>query len=319
MMDDLLVKCILGEATQMEQEQVAIWLKVKPENVRYYQHFKLIWTQSRELVVHSKVKEDDAWLRFKERTNREAPVIELHTKLWSSWIRIAAAILVVAGVGWAVYFSTINSASELLLVKSGMVALTDTLPDGSVVTLNRHSSISYSAGFAKEKTRQITLTGEAFFDVSPDKSKPFIIAVNDVTVTVVGTSFNVKSDAKQTEVIVETGLVEVGKAERKIKVRPREKVTVPRNNDELLKEKNVGEFYKYYRTKSFVCNDMPLAELVDKLNEIYQSNIVIGSKKLDNLRINTTFEQKSLSTDLHVIGQTFDIRAEYLGDSIVLK
>lgn len=319
-MDDLLVKCMLGEATQPEREQVDFWLKENNGNARYYEHFKLIWTQSRELAAQSKVNEQEAWNRFKARTQKETPVIELAPDPWRSWIRIAAAILVMAGVGWAVYFSTLKSGSgEMVTVKSGSLALIDTLPDGSVVTLNRRSSISYPEQFAQEKTRQITLNGEAFFDVQPDKTKPFVITVNDVTVTVLGTSFNIKSTAKQTEVIVETGLVEVVKAEERVKLQPKEKVIVQDGEGALIKEKSTDEFYKYYRTKEFVCKDVPLPELVEKLNEIYQSRIVIGNKRLENLRINTTFEQKSLSTDLHVIGQTLDIKVEYEGDSIVLK
>jgi transmembrane sensor len=319
-MDDLLVKYMLGEATEAERRQVDSWLMEKNENARYYEHFKLIWTQSRELAAQSTVNELEAWGRFKARTGKETPVIELNTNPWRSWIRIAAAIFVVAGVGWAVYFSTLkNSSPELVLVKSGTVAMIDTLPDGSVVTLNRRSSISYPEAFTHEKTRHITLIGEAFFDVQPDKSKPFVISVNDVTVTVVGTSFNVKSNMKQTEVIVETGLVQVEKNDNKIKINPKERVTVREGEDDLVREKSSDEFYKYYRTKTFVCNDMPLPELVEKLNEIYSSKIVIGNKKLENFRINTTFEQKSLSTDLHVIGQTFDIKVENQGDSIVLK
>lgn len=319
-MDDLLVKCMLGEATEAERRQVDIWVKDKKENARYYEHFRLIWTQSRELAAHSKVNEEDAWVRFKARTSRETPVMELKTTAWNAWIRIAASVLVLAGVAWLVYFSTLkNSSTELVVLKSGMVALIDTLPDGSVVTLNRRSSISYPEGFGHENPRQITLTGEAFFDVQPDKSKPFVISVNDVTVTVVGTSFNVKSNTKQTEVIVETGLVQVAKSDQKIKVSPKERVTVQEGDKALVKEKSTDEFYKYYRTKTFVCDDMPLSELVEKLNEIYGARIVIGNKKLEKLRINTTFEQKSLSTDLYVIGQTFDIEVTYQGDSIVLK
>jgi transmembrane sensor len=319
-MDDLLVKCMLGEATQTEREQVDFWLNEKQGNVRYYEHFKLIWKQSRELASQSTVNENEAWNRFKTRTVRETPVIEFAHNPWRSWIGIAAAILVMAGAGWAIYFSTLKSGSgEMITVKSGSMALTDTLPDGSVVTLNRRSSISYREHFTNEKTRQITLNGEAFFNVEPDKTKPFIISVNDVTVTVLGTSFNVKSTAKQTEVIVETGLVEVGKAKKTVKVSPKEKVIVEEGKAELLKQANSDEFYKYYRNQEFVCQDMPLPELVEKLNEIYQSNIVIGHERLKRLRINTTFKQKSLSTDLNVIGQTFGIKIEYRGDSIILN
>jgi transmembrane sensor len=320
-MDDLLVKCILDEATPQERETVKAWLEAEPENKRYYNHFKLIWQQSRELAATSVVNENDAWQRFRKRTeDRDVPVIPLHTNNRNFIIRIAAAILVLAGVGWMVYFSGFkNRNAELITVKAESTVLTDTLPDGSVVTLNRSSSISYPESFTAGSSRPVTLNGEAFFDVQPDKSKPFVITVNDVTVTVVGTSFNIKSNSKQTEVIVETGLVEVEKAAKKIQVRPDEKVIVFEQNSELKKQQNNDELYKYYRTGKLICNDIPLSELIDKLNEVYHANIRIENKKLADQKINTTLELKSLSVDLHVIKETFPVTIERRGDSLILK
>ncbi|TDE14523.1 FecR family protein [Dyadobacter psychrotolerans] len=320
MMDDLLVKCMLGEATDSEQKQVDNWLKKKQENQRYFSHFKLIWSKSRELASQSTVSEQDAWERFKIRTQGESGVIPLKRNIWSTWVRVAAVMLLTAGAAWLVYLFTIQSVSpDLVTVKSDSQTLTDTLPDGSVVTLNKRSSISYPENFTNEKSRQVTLNGEAFFDVQPDKTKPFVISVNDVTVTVVGTSFNIKSNSKETEVIVETGLVEVAKDKQKITIKPMEKITVPAGNVDLIKEKNEDEFYKYYRTGKFICRDIPLSELVSKLNEVYHSNIVIEGEKLRNMKINTTFEEAPLSKTLHIIGETFNISVDQKGDAIVLK
>ncbi len=320
MMDDLLVKLMLGEATEEEHKRVTEWLKEKPENERYYAHFRLIWSQSKELAVNSTVDENEAWKRFKVRTDKEPVAAVVPLNKWRSWYSIAAAILVLVGVGGVGYLAMIKkSASEYLTVKSDARAVVDTLPDGSVVTLNRRSSIAYSEDFNDGETRAVTLTGEAFFDVKPDKSKPFVIKINDVTVRVLGTSFNVKGNDRQTEVIVETGRVEVGKADKTIQINPQEKVTVGKDDMELEKETSNNDLYKYYRTNEFVCKDVNLPDLVERLNEIYQAKIVIENEKLKNLRINTTLRQKSLSTDLHVIGQTFDIKVEYRGDSIVLK
>ena len=85
--------------------------------------------------------------------------------------------------------------------------------------------LSYPASF-KGKTRSIKLKGEAFFNVAPDKEKPFIIDVNDVQVKVVGTSFNVRSYNGITEVIVETGIVQVTKAGETTELRAGERTTL---------------------------------------------------------------------------------------------
>lgn len=319
-MDDLLVKYMLGEASGDEQVQVDKWLKERQENQHYFSHFKLIWAQSKELSARSNVNEHEAWERFKKIVGHERPVIPLSSRSWYSGVlRIAAILFLVAGAGWSLFFVMQNNGSQLVTVKTGSQTLIDTLPDGSIVTLNKRSSISYPERFTASDTRQITLNGEAFFQVEPDKSKPFVISVNDVTVTVVGTSFNIKSNVKKTEVIVETGLVEVGKANMKVKVSPSESLTVLRGKANLIKQKNKDEFYNYYRTKKFVCNNTPLWKLVETLNEAYQANIVIEGESLRNKLLNTTFDEQSLPEILRIISVTFDIKAEQQGDKIILK
>jgi transmembrane sensor len=320
MTDDLLVKCMLGEASEKELTLLNRWVFSSKDNARYYDDFRLIWERSKELANQSTVDEHEAWERFRARVDDSTPVVALPANQWRSWVRMAASFFIFAGVGWAIYFVTKNSgSSELKTVSAGAVPLTDTLPDGSQVTLNKRSSISYATSFDDADSRRITLTGEAFFNVVPNKKKPFVVTVNNVTVTVLGTSFNVKSHANRTEVIVETGVVKVARKEKTVRLTRHEKVVVLQGQNDFVRQSSTDEFYKYYRTGNFVCRDMPLSELVGKLNEIYDANIVIENDRIKNLKINTTFEQKSLSKDLHVIGTTFDIGIERHGDSIVLK
>ena len=320
MMDDLLVKTLLGEASHSEQEKVDAWIKESAENRRYFSHFKLIWIQSKELAARTEVDEHAAWARFKVRTQKQAPIIPMHARPWSNVIRIAAMVMFVLGVAWLFYFySSQNTGSEMITVKSETETLTDTLPDGSVVILNKRSSISYPQEFENTGSRQVTLNGEAFFDVQPDKTKPFIIKVNDVTVTVVGTSFNIKSNNKETEVIVETGIVKVDKAGKEVRLNPSERVTVLKEGTGLVKQKNKDELYDYYRTKKFVCNETPLWKLVETLNEAYGSNIVVERESLNDLSLTTTFDQQPLPGILKIIEITFDIKVEQKGDKITLN
>lgn len=222
------------------------------------------------------------------------------------------------GAGWLVYIQDQKDYQQLT-VYSGAESVTDTLPDGSVVTLNKRSSISYPDHFKGLKTRQIVLNGEAFFNVTPDKSKPFVITVNDVTITVVGTSFNVKSSEVKTEVIVETGLVEVAKKSEKVQVRPKERVTASKDKPGLSTGRNDDAFYTYYRTGRLVCDDTPLWKLVQKLNEVYAADIRIGNESIRNFPINTTFDQQPLAEILTVISGTFDITIQHKGEQIILK
>jgi len=230
---------------------------------------------------------------------------------------MAASIAIIMGIGLLAYWIYNDRVKEVTVVAQQAV-LNDTLSDGSVVTVNKGSSISYQSKF-KGDTRRVALKGEAFFNVTPNKKKPFVISVNDVQITVVGTSFNVKTTNGNTEVVVETGIVKVTRAGKTVELKANEETTVYAKDSLLTKEKVSDQLYKYYRTKEFVCDDTPLWKLVEVINEAYNSHIVIGNPALKNMSITTTFNNESLEQVLNVISITFNIKIIKEGDTIILE
>jgi len=232
-------------------------------------------------------------------------------------MRIAATVIIVLGIGILGYWIFSDRTNEMTVVAQQMVVI-DTLPDNSVVTVNKGSSISYLSKF-KGETRQVSLKGEAFFNVTPNKKKPFIIAVNDVQITVVGTSFNVKTVNGNTDVVVETGIVKVTRAGKTVELKANEEVVVNAKDSALTKEKVSDQLYKYYRTKEFICDDTPLWKLVEVINEAYNSHVVIGDPALKDMGITTTFNNESLEQVLNVISLTLNIKIIKEGDTIILQ
>ncbi|WP_153799917.1 FecR domain-containing protein [Foetidibacter luteolus] len=320
MNDDLLVKYLLEEASADEQSLVKSWLAEGGDNPKYFEQLRRIWQESLKLAAESKVDENEAWQRFKaglRQTAEEIPVVPMRPEKLG-WLRVAAAVFVVIMAGMAAYFYLgKGDAGQPVLVQSFNRVINDTLPDGSVVTLNKNSSLAYNSKLTGD-TRSVTLQGEAFFNVTPDKSKPFVIAVNNVTVTVVGTSFNVKSNSSNTEVIVETGIVEVAKQQKAVRLKPKEKVVVPNVAEELVKQKSTDELYNYYRTGMFTCDDTPLPRVVEVLNEVFGSRVVIDSERLKKERLNTTLPY-NLEEALKLIAETLKARIEKQGNHILIK
>jgi transmembrane sensor len=345
--DDILVKVLLGESTDEELRLVQGWREESAANERYFQDFRRIWEESRNLAVRSEVNEEVAWDSFRRRvrdgerslvkdgdrspvtgeaaqgredgmgdeTEREADVVEMKPRKSYRWLMAAAAILVVAAGGWFFYG---NGPVQYLAVSSGGQVLLDTLPEGSLVTLNKQSSIRYIKGFAGAD-RRIDMEGEAFFAVSQDKNRPFVVQTNGMTITVLGTSFNVKNIGGKTEVIVETGMVEVRKGGEVLRVRAHERVVSDGSDEPLVREKNPDQLYDYYRTHVFECNGTPLWRLVEKLNEVYKVHIVIENEQKRNLQETTSFVDESLEEILKIITKTFSMTYEYHGDKIILK
>lgn len=317
--DELLVKYMLGEASEDEQRLVEAWIKSNAANKKQYEAFKEIWEESKKLAAVTTVDEDAAWQRFKGRINAPKQTAIVKTMKPLNWLRIAALFIVIVGAGYFGYRFFSEQQVKNMVVVSHQSTLIDTLPDGSVVTLNKNSSVDYPSKF-KGDTRTVALKGEAFFNVTPNKQKPFIIHVNDVTIRVVGTSFNVRSINGVTEVIVETGIVQVSRKNKMVELKPKEKLKISGQDSAMVKAAEPEKLYNYYRSKQFVCDGTPLWKLVEVLNEAYDTTIVIDNPRLRNHSLNTTFENESLDRILEIIQETFnDFKLIKEKDRIILR
>jgi ferric-dicitrate binding protein FerR (iron transport regulator) len=322
MSDDLLVKYLLRETTPGEDRQVEAWIAETPGNQRYFDHFKLIWDSSRELAAQSTVSEEDAWQRFQNRvktgnTSETGRVRSMGQRI-SAW-RVAATLVATAGILAMIYFLSVKDKdAKAIILATTNTSVADTLPDGSVITLNKHSSISYEKAYNK-KERAVELDGEAFFKVAHNKNKPFVVHVNGLTVTVTGTSFNIKTINGKTEVIVETGSVQVSNGRQTIALTPKQKVVTGGSADSLTKEGVTDQLYSYYRDKVFVCDNTPLWKLVEVLNEAYDAHIVIESKEKRNLPLTATYNNESLDKVLELVAQTLELTVTPNNSRIILK
>jgi len=317
--DDLLVKYLLKECSVAETMQVESWLEASASNKKYFNEIEIIWKQSKELELKSDIDTDAAWERFsrKMKTSKDAGK---QVKQSFPWLRIAALFILLAVATWfAIDVIQKNSVSnQIISVNSGAIIRTDTLPDASVVVLNKNSTLAYEKKFSG-KERNITLNGEAFFSVSKDKSKPFIIKANDVEIKVVGTSFNVKTNPSLTEVIVETGLVKVKNAEAEFELHAGEKIRLEKSQITASKEKVTSKLYDYYRTREFKCDNTSLKEITTLLNEVYDLNIVFEDVQLEELKLTTTFKNESPDTILQIIAQTFNLKIVKENGKTILK
>lgn len=300
--DDLLVKYLLEETSVDESGMVEQWLQQDPANRKYFDELISTWEKSRELSSSSSITTDAAWHRFQQKIS--TPVVQINKG--RSWWRIAALFIVMAGLAFLAYqMMTFENEPAQLAVNSGNAVLNDTLPDGSVITLNKNSSLVYPESF-KGNQRPVKLQGEAFFNVKPDPEKPFEVMVNDVRVVVLGTSFNIKSVNGVTEVIVETGLVRVIRGAQSVELHPKEKLIVSPRDSALVPAIEEEQLYNHYRSREFVCDNTPLWKLVTVLNEAYDVNITIERNELRNLPLDVTFSNESIDVILDIIRETFN-------------
>ena len=302
MTEEILIKFLLKETSEEESIAVQKWLDEATSNRAEFTQLERIWTASKSLSTTSNVDEEQAWTKFKATTasgSKEAIVRPIKQNF--GWLKIAAVLVLVAGA-WMMY-NVFGPANYTDLVASNKV-IVEHLPDGSEVTLNKNSQISYVTDFKDERSVRLK-QGDVFFNVAHDKSKPFVIKINKVSVTVVGTSFNVKHLKGETEVIVETGIVKVSNGNEMVELHKGEKVLIKEVSPKLIKEQNTDQLYSYYRSGKFVFYKTPLWKVVEVLNEAYDVHIVIQDPSIANETLNTTLEEANqLDKNLGYIKET---------------
>lgn len=313
MNDDLLITYLLGEASAAQMAEVDKWLALDVANQQHFQQFRTIWETSKTMQFTEPLNAQASLEALKQKIAARPKVVNMRGNF--TWLKVAATLLLICGGAWLYFVPFANKTMVTAAVNEVRI---DTLSDGSVITLNRHSILQYPQTFSVNQRTVSLKEGEAFFKISPNKAKPFIINTSGTTIKVVGTSFNVKNKHGKVEVIVETGIVQVSSKGNSITLTPGDKVLVGENST-LIKEPTPDKLYTYYRSKEFVADNTPLWRMVEVLNEAYDSHIVIGRKELNNLLLNTTFKNESLDDVLQVISRTFKITVETKGKQIILK
>ncbi|QGK72745.1 FecR family protein [Flavobacterium sp. SLB02] len=232
----------------------------------------------------SKLKKE---IRQIKKTNK---VIFLHARKWV----MAASLIFLMGLSCFFYLSFVKTISKEYATKLGEHAKI-TLSDGSQIWLNAGSHLKYPIKF-KGGTREVYLTGEAFFDVAKDKKHPFIIHTDKMDTKVLGTSFNVQAypDHATQEVSVLTGRVNVKSTvtEENVYVTPGQKVVFKSKNNKLQAFTDIPvNSISLWRKNIIVFEDAPLPEVIATINRNYNVAIQIENKKLNNLKISAYFKE----------------------------
>ena len=191
---DRLINSYRSNALSKEEAgMLAGWLEESDENRAYFREC----LARRELPASAKAERE--WARFAARNKILFAVPEVAGRRRSRFLRYVAAAAVVASEAGA--GAEISAAQPLEYRTACGERLDIVLPDGSKVCMNSEATLTVDPGFGKA-TREIEFDGEAFFTISPDKNCPFIIHSANNNYTVLGTSFNLQSYARENFAVV---------------------------------------------------------------------------------------------------------------------
>lgn len=299
--EDLLDRYLKGETTTEENERVERWLE---ENNHTYS----VW-----LGMDQSSK--DKWLSgvFEEISSKisggDAKVLLMPHRKRLLWQRMAsvAAVLLISSVFWLEWQPLQNCFQPVQLVTTYVPAKHKKqimLADGSRVWINEGSELKYPKTF-KAETREVYLSGEAYFDIRHDAAKPFIIHTGKVVTTVLGTAFNIREDQNNHTVVVTVtrGKVSVANGHKLLAIIvPNHQLSFNTLKNEVVKATVDAQQVIAWQQADLHFEDVSFADAVLRLQQRFNVKISFANDKLKNCRFTgTSLDGEKLDKILKVI------------------
>ena len=245
-------------------------------------------------------------------------------RCWS--IAAVMLILIISGaLGWTLFgIQNQNLKSQIsdnqirdIIVTTGMGEHSRvSLPDGSLLTLNAQTTVRYNLSDGK---RQVSIDGEAFFEVARDPEHPFVVSANGMTVTCLGTSFDVRnySDESNASVVLRDGKVRVNARDADLTMEPGSRVLMDRQTLALSKHTVTPSDYTAWLNGEIKFNNQTLEEIAAELSRNYNIDLVITSDELRQERFNGYLGRSSLRNILDVLCLASDMSYHVDNDTMV--
>ncbi len=316
---ELIAKYLSGEADPDDIIDIERWKSNSEENLKTFDEYERIWKKTGQSSIFADIDVEEEWDIFSSTIELVSQSRD-RKKIWMNVIRIAAILLI--GFFLTVSGILINNNLRYENYQAKNSVLDISLPDGSKVSLNRQSSLKYKKSF-KEK-REIELKGEAYFDVVPDPEKPFIVRNRDVFVEVLGTSFSVRAYKSENtiDVAVESGIVAVfdsNKSDSKQILKKGDQLTYVRESRSMIINQISDPNYHSWKTGILVFTDYKLGNVISKLEETYNVDIIARNPSILDCTITVKFENKSIDYILMTLSKTLDFEVIKNGSQYILS
>lgn len=239
---------------------------------------------------------------------RKSQIERIHKPTWKLVTGIAAAVLVLISVGlfWSVKKDNIMPVINSESVASGYFTGKQFvhLPDGSKVVLNEGSQLQYDDSFGKDN-REVIFSGEGYFDVVHDPSRPFIVRTGVIKTTVLGTAFNVTAFGTDADIFVTVarGKVSVGNDEREYdKILPEQQLKINKKTQKYEKDSVVLDEVLAWKNTFLILDDVTIEKAAEMIGQKFRTRIILANEQIKNCEINAAFMKgESLEQVLRVV------------------
>lgn len=343
----------------VKDEKFIAWVKFShPEEDLFWLDFIQNYPGQQETIIHARqivthlreasrmpVDQNDVseiWSKLESTLAEEGENTgRVLTINWKKWVAAASVILLSALIWWnypstndqpQVYARLIEQAEnplkEVINTASGTISVI--LPDGSTVKLEKASRLSYDRDF-RGKQREVFLSGAAFFNVTKNPEKPFIVYANELVTKVLGTSFTISAfeENKKVTVSVRTGRVSVFKntaltrldADHKgIILIPNQQAAFTKEDETLVRSlvEAPQVVVSQQELRDLTFTNAPLPDIFEALEKAYGVEIVFDKALLSNCRLTTSLGNETLFERLDIICEALEASYKVIDAQIVI-
>ena len=316
----LMYKELKGELSDSEVETLKAFYNESSANRELRDEIQLSWMLSQEVGDVAEIDIDvQADLQKVKSTLNHTPQIEQQTaKIVPMWRRLVsiAAIAIPLMVGAFFLFQFLNQNKTITYQATNAIKEIQ-LEDGSTISLNQNSELEVAANF-NETDRKVKLNGEAFFDVAKDQEKAFIIQVDEMKITVLGTSFNIKENENQLTVTVISGTVKVESETNSITLNKNEKAIYLKKNKELSQNSIYNKNDTSWKTGVFTFRSQPIGEVLYELENIFSKKITLEDSRIEKCGVSIVVNTTDFQTVLKKVADAVNCEIKKTDDDTFL-
>jgi len=319
--DSIIQNYLQGKTSEEENQQLYKWVQQTPENKKQLLAEKDIWDT---FSFHRNTKNYVPDSEYEILMNQLDVSKSRQTISLKKVLQIAAILLLTFGLGWSSqFFKTISveQPSEItmqeIFVPKGQVNQVF-LADGTRIWINSESRIIAPSAFAKNE-RIVKLTGEAFFEVAKDKTRPFKVEVNGQLIEVLGTSFNVRAygNSDKIETTLESGQIQLHTGKQITLLHPGDQSLFDKTNDKIIISKVNPMSFSSWKNGRYEFQNENLLEVFDVVERWYDVEIDVDKTYFKNMHFSGVIKRnKDIKHFLDLLNHSIPINYEINSDKI---
>ncbi len=307
------------------------------EFLRQYPHQHATMAEARQLVAGLKVNVSSAtpeqlaqlWNRISVETDARLPTSVQSDRVIKRWLiapllrraAMGAGLLLLAGLAWYRFGPEDTTRYATAYGETRTVSL----PDGSVVTLNGHSTLTVANHWQQGEDRNVTLNGEAFFVVAKQKAPngrlvKFRVKTPGLAIDVLGTRFNVNYRRQTTEVVLQEGHVRVLPASatgqedaRPALMQPGEMLTYSETSHRLTKTAVDADAVVAWQKRLLIFSNRPVADIIQMITDNYGIDVDIRNQAVGARRFSGSFPADSVAVFFEKLEKMYGVTVRQTG------